>query len=324
MRALVFDGIAPRLVVDHPEPSPVAGESLLELELAGVCNTDLEIARGYMGFRGVLGHEFVARVKSSDRADFVGRRVVGRINCGCGRCEDCENGRESHCVSRTVIGILGRDGAFAERFTLPTRNLLCVPEEVPSVAAVFAEPLAAALRIAEQIPSLPSRAMVVGDGKLGALICLALADRGVEVFLVGRHPGRIDFSRSPVTGAIVERSAEDVSREPRFSLVVEASGSESGLAFALERTRPLGTLVLKTTCHAAHRLSLAPVVIDEITIIGSRCGPFDSALQTLRRNRIAVDSLVRARYPLSQSERALSHAMEPGMLKVLIEGVTVS
>lgn len=324
MRALVFDGIAPRFVVDHPEPLPAAGESLLELELAGVCNTDLEIARGYMGFRGVLGHEFVARVIASDQSELVGRRVVGRINCGCGRCEDCATGRESHCPARTVLGILGRDGVFAERFTLPTRNLLVVPDEVPSVAAVFAEPLAAALRITEQILELPARAMVVGDGKLGVLIGLALADRGVEVFLVGRHPGRIDFSRSPVSGAIVERSADEVAREPRFPLVVEASGSESGLAFALERTRPLGTLVLKTTCHAAHRLSLAPVVIDEITIVGSRCGPFESALRTLRRSRIAVDSLVRARYPLSQSERALSHAMEPGMLKVLIEGVTVS
>ncbi len=320
MKALVYDGSSPRLEFDWPRPRLLLGEARLSLRLAGICNTDLEIARGYMGFRGVLGHEFVASVVECDDPSWIGRRVVGEINCPCGVCARCALSRGNHCASRTVLGILGRDGVFADEFTLPIANLHGVPAGVSDAQAVFAEPLAAALRILEQVKvSKGDRVAVLGDGKLGSLIVFVLAEAAAEVVLFGRHPGRIEWPRNVVERAVDDRLAAG---ESRFSLVVDASGSERGLERALTLVEPLGTIVLKTTCHPQHRLSLAPVVIDEIQVIGSRCGPFDSALFALDRGTIPVERLIASSWPLSEADRALENAGRRGMLKVLIAGET--
>jgi threonine dehydrogenase-like Zn-dependent dehydrogenase len=318
MKALRFENS--RLSVEDVRAPSREGEAVVRVSLAGVCNTDLEIVRGYAGFEGTPGHEFVGVVESAPGAKhLVGRRVVGEINAGCGRCELCRAGDARHCPARTVLGIVGRDGAFAELLQLPAANLLIVPDEVADERAVFCEPLAAACGITERVSiGERMRVAVVGDGKLGLLCAQALKVlTRASVVLVGRHQSKLDIARRR---DIETLRAEDLpaSLERAFDVTVEASGSASGFATALRLLRPRGTLVLKSTFHGTTEISAAPVVVDEISIVGSRCGRFAPALELLRRDAVDVDALVHEVLPLSEGVRALELAAAPGVLKVLI------
>lgn len=317
MIALVADP-RPRLVPDHDPPARAPAEVLLRMRLAGVCDTDLQITRGYMAHRGVLGHEFVAEVIAADDASWVGRRVVGDINAGCGTCRDCVERDGHHCANRTVLGIAGRDGALAELLTLPERNLVAVPDEVPDEAAVFAEPLAAAAHGLERIRE-DERVVVLGDGKLGLLtvLCLRAADR--DVTLVGHHDENLAIGRD-VGASVVNAKREDVGGLGGADAVVEATGRAEGLETALALTRPRGTVVLKTTVANRFEIDLAPVVVNELSLVGSRCGDMREAMALLASGRVDPTPLVRARYPLVEADRALEHAARPAALKVLVHG----
>jgi threonine dehydrogenase-like Zn-dependent dehydrogenase len=296
------------------------GEALVRVRLAGVCNTDLEIVRGYAGFEGTLGHEFVGEVERAPGApELEGQRVVGEINAGCGRCQLCRAGDARHCPARTVLGIVGRDGAFAEYLQLPVANLLPVPDDVPDERAVFTEPLAAACGITERAKvEAETRVAVIGDGKLGLLCAQAVrATTGAGVTLVGRHDSKLEIVRG--RGVRTARAdALPASFERAFDVAVEASGSPAGFETALRLLRPRGTLVLKSTFHGATELNAAPVVVDEISIVGSRCGRFKPALELLRRGAVETDALITDEFPLSEGPRALQRAAEPGVLKVLL------
>src|ERR1044071_6781664 len=318
MKALRFENNQLRLA-DVPVPSG-AGEALVRVSLAGVCNTDLEIVRGYAGFVGTLGHEFVGHVESAPGApELVGQRVVGEINAGCGRCRLCRAGDTRHCPERTVLGIKARDGAFAEYLRLPAANLIPVPDEVPDERAVFTEPLAAACGILERVAvELETRVAVVGDGKLGLLCAQTLkALTGAGVTLVGRHESKLNIARG--RGVRVLKADElPASYERAFDVTVEASGSPAGFETALRLLRPRGTLVLKSTYHGTLEINAAPVVVDEISIVGSRCGRFRPALELLRRGAVDVDSLFAEEFPLAEGVRAMGRAAAPGVLKVLL------
>jgi threonine dehydrogenase-like Zn-dependent dehydrogenase len=267
MLALVLDGSA-RMSSDQPEPVRAPGEALVRVRVAGVCDTDLQLARGYMGFRGVPGHEMVGEVVAADAPDWIGRRVVADINAGCGACEDCIERDGHHCERRTVLGILGRAGAFAELVTIPERCLVAVPDRLVDDRAVFAEPLAAALHVLDEIdPASPrSRAVVLGDGKLGQLIALALAGSGIATTLVGHHEHKLANVRPAGVDAFLESAMP--SSLKGAPLVVEATGSEGGFARALELVAPRGTVVLKTTVAAKLTVDLAPIVINEVRVVG--------------------------------------------------------
>lgn len=306
-------------VLDLPFPEVAPGWALVRVTLAGLCGTDLELARGYKGgFAGVPGHEFVGVVAAVPTAPgWLGRRVTGTITIACGACDLCRAGLPGHCRERRVLGLLGHPGALAEYVTLPVANLHAVPENVSDVAAVFTEPLAAALRITEHVPmTSQTRAAVVGDGKLGLLAAWALARAGAAVTLVGRHPERVAWCMAMGIGCLPAGGGE-----PRaFDLVVEATGTPDGWQAALRLTRPRGTLVLKSTTAAPVELNLAPVVVDEITVVGSRCGPFPAALAWLAAaDAPPVARLVAAEYPLERAPEAWAHAARPGTLKVLIK-----
>ncbi len=315
MQALFFDGRTPRLT-DRPPPEPADGMAIVRVELAGVCNTDLEIARGYMDFEGILGHEFVGLVEEGP-ASWHGARVVGEINFACGRCEACAAGLGRHCAARRVMGILAADGAFAERVAVPVANLHRVPDGVTSECAVFAEPLAAAFEILEQVPvEADQHCVVLGDGKLGLLVAQVLADAGAKVLAVGRHADKLAL----LSGREIETCPVDDFRaeSAQADLVVEATGSGAGLELALAATRPRGTVILKSTVAERPAVDLAPVVIHEIQVLGSRCGPFEPALAALRDDRIDVTSLVTDTYPLSRAPAALEATATPGTLKLLL------
>jgi len=318
MKALRYENNELRLA-ETPVPSR-EGEALVRVRLAGVCNTDVEVVRGYAGFQGTLGHEFVGTVEQAPGAgELVGRRVVGEINAGCGACELCRAGDPRHCATRTVLGIHGRDGAFAEFLQLPVVNLLPVPDEVTDERAVFTEPLAAACGITERVSVEPNmRVAVVGDGKLGLLCAQSLKVlTGADVTLVGRHRSKLDIARRRgIETMKVEELTSSFDRA--FDVAVEASGSGSGFETALRMLRPRGTLVLKSTFHGRTELDAAPVVVDEISIVGSRCGRFAPALELLGRDAVDVESLVGEEFPLAEGVRALERATEPGVLKVLI------
>ena len=305
---------------DVPAPRR-EGEALVRVRLAGICNTDLEIARGYAGFRGTLGHEFVGEVEEApaEHSSLKGRRVVGEINAGCGRCELCRTGDSRHCPERTVLGIVGRDGAFAEYLSLPAANLLAVPDEIPNERAVFTEPLAAACGIVERVNIADGmRVAVVGDGKLGLLCAQALKVlTGARVTLVGKHDSKLAVAaRRDIETVRVAGLKPSAHRS--FDVVVEASGSAAGIRTALALLLPRGTLVLKSTFHGMTELNLAPVVVDEISIVGSRCGRFGPALELLKHDRVDVESLVSGEHPLEDGVRALERAAAPGVLKVLL------
>lgn len=312
MRALWLEQQRLR-VRDDVEAPRAADEALVRVTCAGICNTDLELVRGYYPFTGVPGHEFVGVVERSPDPAWVGRRVVGEINVSCGACAACAAGRRTHCERRTVLGIKARDGAFAERLSLPVANLHAVPEAVSDEAAVFTEPLAAALEIQEQVRFEPGmRVAVIGDGKLGQLVARTLALTGVELAVVGRHRAKLE--RLEAAGI---RTAAELP-ERRADVVVECTGNGDGLALALKAVRPRGTVVLKSTYRGDATLNISAVVVDEISLVGSRCGPFAPALALLAGGRVDVAALVDARYPLGDGLEAFAHAARPGVLKVLL------
>jgi threonine dehydrogenase-like Zn-dependent dehydrogenase len=314
MRALVWDGSSAQ-IQDRPAPEADGETALVRVTLAGVCNTDLEIVRGYMGYTGVLGHEFVGVVEEGPEP-WRGERVVGEINFACGACPLCDEALGRHCPSRRVMGILDADGAFAESVAIPVANLHRVPEGVPDDAAVFTEPLAAAFEIVEQVRIEPAmRCVVLGDGKLGLLVAQVLRLAGAHVIAVGRHRSKLDV----LAGLGIETALLDTWPGERTPLVVEATGSPEGLRQALDIVRPRGTLVLKSTFAEAPGLDLAPLVIDEIQLVGSRCGPFPPALAAIGSGEIEVSPLVCDRLPLARADEALRRAGTPGTLKVLID-----
>ena len=336
-------------VADVPRPD-VNGEALVRVTLSGICNTDLEIARGYAGFQGTLGHEFVGVVESV-RADgalarprgpqpgspagvgrlgraqsteplltrglMPGDRIVGEINAGCGLCDLCRSGDSRHCPGRTVLGIVGRDGAHAEFLKLPIVNLLPVPDEVPDEQAVFTEPLAAACGILERTSiARDTRVAVIGDGKLGLLCAQVVATTGAPVTLIGKHEGKLRIAaQRGIETAIVKQATK---RAREFDVVVEASGSPTGFDLALELLRPRGVLVLKSTFHGATDINAARIVVDEISVIGSRCGRFAPALELLKHNKIDVQNLISEEFALTDGVSAMARAAESGVMKVLL------
>ena len=315
MRALLCDEEL-RFDPAYPDPAPGPGEALVRVTLAGICNTDLELVRGYMGFRGVLGHEFVGLVEASPDPALLGQRVVGEINAYYGECPTCRAGRPTHCPQRTTLGISGRDGAFADLLTLPTRNLHLVPQAVSDRAAVFTEPLAAALEILEQVAvRLTDRVVVLGDGKLGLLVAQVLALTGCDLVAVGRHERKLDVLRRR---GIAVRLADDPPAPGKADLVVECTGNPDGFAAARNLLRPRGTLVLKSTYHGLASVDLTGLVVDEITLVGSRCGPFAPALRLLAAGLVEVEPLVEAVYPLDEGLAAFEQAAAGGALKVLL------
>ena len=314
MRAVVLDGEGVKLQTERPQPVPRPGEVLVRVLQAGICETDLQLIRGYHGFRGVLGHEFVGVALEGG---LEGRRVVGEINCSCHACEICLAGRPGHCPHRTVIGIVNHDGAFADVVAVPERSLHAVPDSIDDDAAVFTEPLAAAFQIPAQLDiERNDRVIVLGDGRLGNLCAQVLASCTDHLLVIGKHHEKLALLQAL---GIETRLVEERPRDRRADVVVECTGSDSGLPTALELVRPRGTIVLKTTIAGTQALSLAPVVVDEVTIVGSRCGPFDRALEALANGLVDVRSLVTDRYDLSDSLRALDRAAQPGVLKVLLE-----
>lgn len=324
MKGLRLDAGELRFVPDLPPPDLPAGEALVRVVTAGICNTDLELARGYYPFEGVPGHEFVgvverfgAAVPSAEADRLEGMRVVGEINAVCGVCPACSRGFGTHCESRTVLGIAGRNGAFAELLTLPASNLHPVPDDLPTEAAVFTEPLAAALRIQEQVPiGFGDRVLVVGAGKLGMLIAQTLAGTGGDLTVVTRRDASmLDVLRSRGANVCLENEVENAG----FDVAVECTGNPAGFAIARRALRPMGTLVLKSTYAGRLELDASAAVVDEITLIGSRCGPFAPALGLLAEGGVDVAALVAARYPLEEGAGAFEHASRPGVLKVLLE-----
>ena len=286
-------------------------EVLVRVVVSGICNTDLEIARGYAGFNGTIGHEFVGVVEET------GQRVVGEINAGCGNCELCRAGDPRHCPNRTVLGIVGRDGAHAEFLQLPAINLLPVPDNIPDEHAAFAEPLAAACGILERVPiTRDDSVAVIGDGKLGLLCAQVVTLTGAGTVLIGKHDEKLRIAAR--RGIETSTPTEAAKRVRQFDVVVEASGAESGFNLALDLLRPRGKLVLKSTFHGTTEVNGARVVVDEISIVGSRCGRFAPALDLLKRSAIDVDSLISEEYPLSKGVHAMKRARAKGVLKVLL------
>ena len=313
MRALVLDDDGVSLQADRPEPALSQEEVPVRVIQAGICETDLQLIRGYHGFRGVLGHEFVGVALSGE---FEGRRVVGEINCSCHRCETCLAGRPGHCPRRTVIGILGHDGAFADVLAVPERNLHVVPDAVDNDVAVFTEPVAAAFQIPDQISiDREDRVVVLGDGRLGNLCAQVLAAFTDHLLVIGKHEAKLAVLEAMGIETCLLRESV---RDRRADVVVDCTGSGTGLTHALELVRPRGTIVLKTTIAGTQTLSLAPVVVDEVTIVGSRCGPFDRALDALANGLVDVRPLISDRFELADGVRALDRAAEPGVLKVLL------
>ena len=313
MRAIVL-GDQVDLIASRPTPTPAPDEVLVRVVRAGVCETDLQLIKGYMGFRGVLGHEFVGVAESGPLA---GRRVVGEINCACWNCETCRMGLATHCPNRTVLGILNHDGAFADVIAVPQRNLHAVPDALSDDVAVFTEPVAAAYQIPAQMTIRKTdRIVVLGDGRLGNLCAQVLARLSDHTLVVGKHPEKLAILSSMGIATALLTDALD----PRsFDVVVDCTGSESGLPAALKLVRPRGTIVLKTTVAGQQTLAWAPFVIDEVTLIGSRCGPFDQALTALEQGHVKVQPLISDRFDLSQGLDALARAQTKGILKVLLD-----
>lgn len=314
MRALRLgdDGVR---VEDVPVPAPGPGEALVRVLRSGICNTDVELARGYMRFRGTLGHEFCGVVERAADRSLAGRRVAGEINLGCGACASCRAGERTHCPNRTVLGILGKDGAHAQFVTLPERNLHVLPEAIAIEAATLIEPLAACCRILEQRPIAPEESVVlVGDGKLAFLAAQVLREATPRVTVLGKHDAKLEAFR-----ALGIETAMSGAWQGRADVVVECSGSTSGLAAALAAVRPSGTIVLKTTCAEPVPLDTSQVVVNEVTVIGSRCGPFDRAIDLLARGAIDVGPLIDATMPLSRGAEALARAQAPGARKILLD-----
>jgi threonine dehydrogenase-like Zn-dependent dehydrogenase len=314
MKALRFEKGELSLAGDLDVPH-IPGEALVRVTLAGICNTDLEVVRGYADFSGTLGHEFVGVVEDSPDRSQIGARVVGEINAGCGSCSLCKSGDSRHCPERTVLGIVNRDGAFADYLSLPPRNLLEVPDEIADRTAVFVEPLAAACEILEQVEITPShRVIVLGDGKLGQLIARVLAATGCRLTLVGKHPDKLKLA----TSSGIETALVQTGTAAGADVVVEASGSPAGMKLALDMVRPRGTIILKSTYRETTEIDFSRVVVNEISMIGSRCGRFAKAFEFLSRGVGDLGALVTQEFPLSMGIEAFRRASSPDAMKVLL------
>ncbi len=315
MHAVWLEDRKLRIRDDVPVPEPPDGEVLIRVLKAGICTTDIELTRGYYPYQGILGHEFVGVVDHGPE-HLVGKRVVGEINAVCGDCGTCREGRPTHCERRTVLGIVNRDGAFAEHLTLPAANLHVVPDEISTDAATFVEPVAAALEIQEQISvSAKDRVLIVGDGKLGQLIAQTLALTGCELLVVGRHDAKLGL----LAGRDIPTGSADSVATGAFDVAVECTGNPDGFALARNGLRPRGTLIMKSTYAGELSFDASSLVVDEITLVGSRCGPFPPAIRLLAEGRVDVEPLIQARYPLSDAVAAFERAQQSGVLKVLLE-----
>jgi threonine dehydrogenase-like Zn-dependent dehydrogenase len=301
---------------DLPVPPVRPQEARIKVLQAGICSTDLQLIKGYMTFQGILGHEFVGMVEEASEPSLVGKRVVGEINAACRKCATCLSGSPTHCPHRTTLGIQGRDGAFADYLTLPVKNLFVVPDSITDDQAVFVEPLAAACEITQQLTVKPSdRVVVIGDGKLGLLCTQILGLSGCEVTLLGRHPDNYRWLED--TGITLTTNPRDI--PPGVDVIVEATGSPEGFSMAMELIRPRGSIVLKSTFHGKTTFNMADLVIHEIALFGSRCGPFAPAIRLLEAGRIQVDPLIHARYPIAKGMTAMETAAQHGVLKVLLQ-----
>lgn len=313
MKALYFDGT--KMVFDKSYPTPESNESLVKVNLAGICGTDLEIMRGYMKYRGVLGHEFVGTVVQSENKELIGKRVVGEINAGCKKCDSCLKGMERHCPNRTVLGILNRDGAFAEFLTLPNDNLHVIPDSITDSQAVFVEPLAAAFEILEQIQLKSSwKVAVVGDGRLAQLILQVLKLNCPNVTCFAHHEEKLKSAKR--LGIKIKVEADD---KTSFDLVVEATGSNSGFSDSMSIVKPRGTIILKSTIASRENLDLTPAVVNEVTLVGSRCGLFKPAIDALATNIISVNDMIDSTFSLEDFSKAIEHARKPDTLKVFLK-----
>ncbi|MEW6587957.1 MAG: alcohol dehydrogenase catalytic domain-containing protein [Thermoproteota archaeon] len=314
MKALYLDGTNLKLQDDYPKPK--SGEALVRVKLAGICGTDLEMIRGYASFSGVLGHEFVGIVADSKNKDLIGKRVVGEINVGCQKCDMCQKGLERHCPNRTVLGIYKRDGAFAEFLSLPEKNLHVLPDSVSDEQAVFVEPLAAAFEIQEQLNIKPdSKIAILGDGRLGQLIARVLKTSHQNIVCFGRHQNKLRLLEKLGVKTKTEITGED---QHSFDVVIEATGSESGFSDTMKLVKPRGMVVLKSTMASKNKIDLSPAIVNEITFVGSRCGPFRPAINALASGTIKVDDLVDKIYSLDEYDKAFKQAASSGVLKILL------
>lgn len=314
MRALVFDS-SPVLRNDYPDPRPSAGESLIRVRTAGICGTDLELAKGYMGFGGIPGHEFVGEVVANTGGALTGKRIAGEINSGCGHCDLCRADLTRHCPDRTVLGILGRNGAFAEYLILPDTNLVQLPDAIPDEIGVFVEPIAAAYEILEQVRlGRNEKILILGDGRLGAIIGLVLWAEAYDPVIGGHHPEKLRL-----LAALGLKTELEAHLQPGFDTVVDCTGAVSGLNRAVELVRPRGRIVLKSTAAVSAELNLARIVINEITVIGSRCGRFGPAIDSLESGKVDPRPLISAIYPLEDALTALEAAKDPQNFKVLLK-----
>jgi len=315
MKGIWLENQQLQLRTDLPTPEPPPGEALVRVLRAGICNTDLELLRGYYPYKGILGHEFVGVVEQGPE-NLLNQRVVGEINAACGKCRFCLSNQPTHCENRTVLGIVNRNGAFAEYLTLPVKNLHPVPENVSTDEATFTEPVAAALEIQQQIQISPvDKVLVVGDGKLGQLVAQTLALTGCQLLVIGRHREKLANleERGIKTGFV------DAVTTGAFDIAVECTGNPEGFAVARRALRPRGILVLKSTYAGNLSLDISSLVVDEITLIGSRCGPFEPALKLLSENEVNVKPLIQAHYPLEAGIDGFAHAQKKGVLKVLVD-----
>lgn len=316
MKALHLSGTELKLRHDHPMPEPLPGEVLVRVIRAGVCETDLQLIQGYMGFEGVLGHEFVGIAESGELA---GQRVVGEINCSCWECETCRSGLPTHCPNRSVLGILGHDGAFADYVAVPEKNLHAVPNSLSTDEAVFVEPVAAAYQILKQrLVKRGQSVVVLGDGRLGNLCAQVLADFECKVTVVGKHEQKLAILRE-INPSIETVLLKDATPDRSADVVVDYTGSPTGLPTALQHVKPWGTVVLKTTVAGEQTLALAPIVIDEVRVVGSRCGPFGDAIVGLQSGRVKVKPLISKRFPLALAAEALEVTSTQPTLKVLLD-----
>lgn len=324
MRALSFHKRL-KFRKDYPIPQRTGGEALIRVLQAGICNTDIEIVKGYMPFQGVLGHEFVGVVEEAGDKTWIGKRVVGEINCPCRECVYCRQGLGNHCPNRKVLGILGKDGAFADYITLPVANLHELPTSISNLQAVFVEPIAAAFRILEQVDTGPKdRVAVLGDGKLGLLVAQVMAGTGCELIAIGRHPEKLEIlARKKIKTmlAMNQNGSWLVHEGPHqgFDLCIDCTGSPKGLELALDLVRPMGKIVLKSTFARGERLNLSQLVVNEVVLLGSRCGPFKRAIEALQNGAVEVTTMVTKVYNLEEAIKAFGLASRKGVLKVVLD-----
>ena len=315
VKATIFDG--KHITLDKNYPDPEFNETLVRVSLAGICGTDLEILDGYMQYNGILGHEFVGVIEKSSNSDLIGKRVVGEINAGCGKCDSCVNGMERHCPSRTVLGILKRNGAFAEFLSLPEKNLHIIPDSISDEQAVFVEPLAAAFEINEQVSLKPEwNVAVVGDGRLAQLIIQVIKLTCSNITCFGKHEKKLE---GLVQSGIKIKVGIESTDEQLFDLVIEATGSNSGFSDTMKLVKPRGTVILKSTIASRENLDLTPTIINEITLIGSRCGLFKPAIEALASGKISVNSMIDSTFSLEKFEDAIIYAKKPDTLKVFLK-----